>query len=122
MVGFKQNPFNWFKHAQLTVISSDFEAFGNVIVESLICGTPVISTDCISGPSEILTGNMANWLVPPGDPDALAQKIDQLLNNPEPINFDSLEKFSAKNILTQLIELPLQKSSNKLTTNIEQNI
>jgi glycosyltransferase involved in cell wall biosynthesis len=118
IAGFKNNPYPWFKNANLTVLCSDFEALPTVIIESLICGTPVVSTDCISGPNEILTGNMANWLVPTGDADALAKKNDQLLNNPEPINIDILEKFSANNILTQLINLNTKHQKSNITQTI----
>jgi len=107
IAGFKNNPYPWFKNAKLTVLCSDFEALPTVIIESLICGTPVISTDCKSGPSEILTGNMANWLVPTGDADALAQKIDQVLGYPEEveIDFDIIKQFECKNILLKLIAI-----------------
>ena len=116
IAGFQNNPYPWFKNASLTVLCSDFEALPTVIIESLICRTPVVSTDCISGPSEILTGSMTNWLVPTGDPDKLALKIDQLLNNPELINFDNLEKFSAENILNKLININnLAQRSKTLT-------
>lgn len=77
--GFTQNPYPWIKHAELMLLSSDFEGFGNVLVESLICGTPVVSTDCPHGPNEILQGELANWLVPRRDPAALASKAKQAL-------------------------------------------
>ena len=111
IAGFKNNPYPWFKNAKLTVLCSDFEAFGNVIVESLICGTPVISTDCISGPSEILTGNMTNWLVPTGDPDALTKKIDQMLDSPESIDLNIIKKYETLNILGDFSRLSKQTAT-----------
>ncbi|UCX06387.1 glycosyltransferase [Shewanella glacialimarina] len=78
--GFQDNPFSWIKHARLLVLSSDYEGFGNVIMESLICGTPVVSTDCPFGPNEILTQDCAQFLVPRRDPQALAIKMEQALN------------------------------------------
>ena len=77
--GYTDNPYVWLKHAELLVFSSDFEGFGRVLAESLIVGTPVVSTDCPSGPSEILTGILKEFLVPPGDVNALALKIQQAL-------------------------------------------
>ena len=77
---FQANPYNWIKQAKLMVFSSDFEGLGMVLIESLICGTPVVSTDCDFGPSEILTGELSNYLVATGDPDALAAKIAQALS------------------------------------------
>ena len=50
LVGFQSNPFPWMRRARLLVLSSDYEGFGNVLVESLICGTPVVSTDCPCAP------------------------------------------------------------------------
>jgi glycosyltransferase involved in cell wall biosynthesis len=52
------------KKEKLTLLTSEREGLPTVIIESLICGTPVISTDCPSGPREILTGELAEWLVP----------------------------------------------------------
>jgi glycosyltransferase involved in cell wall biosynthesis len=79
MPGFQQNPYPWMRRAALTVLSSDFEGFARVLVESLACGTPVVSTDCPHGPSEILTGDLARWLVPPGNADALGRRIAEAL-------------------------------------------
>ena len=78
--GFQDNPYKWIKHAELLVLCSDYEGLGNVLIESLICGTPVISTDCPYGPAEILTDELSEWLVPVNDSDALAEKINQALN------------------------------------------
>ena len=63
------------------MFSSDFEGFGRVLAEALIVGTPVISTDCPTGPREILTGNLREFLVPTGDVYALAMKIRQALQH-----------------------------------------
>jgi glycosyltransferase involved in cell wall biosynthesis len=78
-VAFRQNPYPWMAGARLMVLSSDYEGFPLVLIEALACGTPVVSTDCPHGPSEILTGALARWLVPVGDAPALARKIDEAL-------------------------------------------
>ena len=57
LLGRKENPFKYLKHANLFVLASEGEGFPNVIIEAMICATPVISTDCISGPREILAPN-----------------------------------------------------------------
>ena len=75
-LGFQKNPYPYIRKAQFMVLSSIFEGFGRVIAESLALGTPVISTDCPSGPSELLPSYN---LVPVGDIDALAEKIDQAM-------------------------------------------
>lgn len=70
--GFQKNPYPLIKHARLMVVSSDFEGLGLVILEALALRVPVISTNCPSGPSEILSKEN---LVVVGDIEALAQKI-----------------------------------------------
>jgi len=57
LLGKKENPFKYIKHSNLFVLASEGEGFPNVMVEAMICETPVISTDCISGPREILAPN-----------------------------------------------------------------
>jgi len=101
MPGFSNNPYAWMKKAKLFVLSSDFEGFALVLVESLISGTPVISTDCPSGPSEILT-DYPELLSPVGDIDALAQNMRQYYHTPPAIDNRFLEKFSIETIVNQL--------------------
>lgn len=103
--GFQTNPYPWIKHAKLLVLSSEWEGFGNVIVEALICGTPVVSTNCSSGPGEILTGELAHWLVPINDPQALSQKIHKALQTDIEINPKLLGKFSINRICKQYLAL-----------------
>jgi glycosyltransferase involved in cell wall biosynthesis len=94
VAGFQANPFNWIKNAALLVSCSDFEGFGNVLVESLICGTPVVSTNCPSGPNEILIGTLAKYLVPCGNSDLLKAKILEVLADKPTIPSEILERFS----------------------------
>lgn len=79
-LGFQENPFPYIKHAQFKILTSDWEGFALVIAESLVLGTPVISTDCQSGPSEILPENN---LMPMGDIDAIAAKLSLAMKNPQ---------------------------------------
>ncbi len=65
--GFCLDPYPWYLTADLFVLSSQWEGFGNVIVEALECGTPIVSTNCPSGPSEILENGKYGTLVPVGD-------------------------------------------------------
>jgi glycosyltransferase involved in cell wall biosynthesis len=82
LAGFYQNPIPFMRKAALLVLSSRYEGFGNVIVEALACGTPIVSTDCPYGPKEILESGYYGRLVPVGDAQALANAILNTLNEP----------------------------------------
>ncbi|MDO8777391.1 MAG: glycosyltransferase [Burkholderiaceae bacterium] len=79
MPGFAQDPSPYYQHADLHVLSSTGEGFGNVIVEALEAGVPVVSTDCPSGPREILSDGQFGRLVPVGDAVALAAAMAESL-------------------------------------------
>jgi hypothetical protein len=76
-----QNPYPWIAGAAL-VLCSDHEGMPNVLVEALACGTPVVATDCPSGPRELLGRDAPDWLVPTGDAAALADAIGRGLASP----------------------------------------
>jgi glycosyltransferase involved in cell wall biosynthesis len=77
--GFEINPFAFMKRASIFVLSSKWEGLPNVLIQALACGCPVISTDCLSGPSEILKGGEYGFLVPVGDVDAMAEAMGTVL-------------------------------------------
>jgi len=76
-----------------------------VLIESLILGIPVVSTNCISGPSEILTGSLSKYLAEVNNVDDLASKIYQAMNEDVIIDEKELEKFSEDNIIKKYLNL-----------------
>jgi glycosyltransferase involved in cell wall biosynthesis len=80
--GFVDNPLAFMGKASLFVLSSRFEGLPTVLIEAMACGTPVVATDCPSGPREILEDGALGGLAPVGDVQALASAIGQSLDNP----------------------------------------
>lgn len=80
--GFVKNPYAYMARAAVFVLSSIYEGFGNVVAEAIAVGTPVVSTDCPSGPAEILDSGKYGCLVPVGDIKALAEAILTTLDKP----------------------------------------
>ena len=105
--GFVENPFAYLKQSSLYVLSSRWEGLPNSIIESLIVGTPVVATDCHSGPSEILQNGKYGKLVPVNDPTSLANAIlEQIETFPDRKNLmKRAEIYSPENISRNYIEL-----------------
>jgi len=80
--GYQPNPFPFFRLADLFVLSSHREGLPGSLIQALACGTPVVSTDCPNGPSEILEEGRWGELVPPGDSRSLAAAICRALTKP----------------------------------------
>jgi glycosyltransferase involved in cell wall biosynthesis len=80
--GFVVNPFSFFSHASLFVLSSIWEGLPGVLSQAMACGCPVVATDCPSGPSEVLEGGRWGALVPVGDPDRMAEAMAATLDSP----------------------------------------
>jgi glycosyltransferase involved in cell wall biosynthesis len=78
--GFVKDPYKYLAHADVFVLPSRYEGFGNVLVEAMAMGVPVIATDCVGGPSEILGQGRWGELVPVADSSSMAVSIKEVLN------------------------------------------
>lgn len=78
--GFVKNPHQYCARAAAFALSSRWEGFGNVMVEALAVGTPVVATNCPGGPAEILANGELGELVSPADPQALAAALERCLD------------------------------------------
>jgi len=102
--GFHSDPEKFFRDADLFLLTSSFEGFGNVIVEAMAQGTAVISTSCDFGPNEIINSFQNGILVPVGDYKKIAEEIIHLANDPKLRNRLAISgrknslKFSSKRV------------------------
>jgi glycosyltransferase involved in cell wall biosynthesis len=96
--GFVKNPYGYLRRADVFVLSSLWEGLPNVLIQALALGTPVVATDCPSGPAEILENGRWGKLVPVGDAGQLARAIEGVLDDrraPEGLA-DRLADFAAR--------------------------
>jgi glycosyltransferase involved in cell wall biosynthesis len=111
--GFKLDPQLWFKSADVYVHSSRYDGLPLVIIEALACGTPVVSTDCKSGPAEILDNGRYGKLVPVGKPHEMAKAIEECLleeKNPDELIHRS-KNFTVEKISREYLNLLFRKGS-----------
>ena len=106
MPGFVPNPYPFMAHAACFVLSSRWEGLPTVLVEAMSLGAPIISTDCPSGPREILLNGKYGQLVPVDDPCALAAAISTTLTtNVLPPSKESWEPFSLETVVDKYIAI-----------------
>ena len=84
LLGYVENPLKYFARADVFVLSSHVEGLPNVLVEAMMCGCTPVSTDCPTGPREVLQNGKYGYLVPMRDPVAMAAGIVQALDHPIP--------------------------------------
>lgn len=105
--GFVDNPFKYMANADVFVLSSWYEGFGNVLIEAMATGCPVVSTDCPSGPSEILQAGTYGPLVPVKDPGQMVDAIKNVLADPpsQTTLEDRADEFSVERITKRYEDL-----------------
>ncbi len=81
--GHVENPYPYLKHARAIILSSVYEGFGLVLLEAMTLGVPVITTDCPSGPAEIIANGEFGLIVPPREPHLLANAMLELISFPD---------------------------------------
>jgi glycosyltransferase involved in cell wall biosynthesis len=82
LVGFQENPLKYYSKADVFVLSSYVEGLPNVLVEAMMCGCTPVSTNCPTGPEEVLQNEKYGYLVPVHDPIGMAKGIEKALDNP----------------------------------------
>ena len=110
-LGFQENPYKYLKNAKFFVLSSLNEGLPNVILEALACGTPVVSFDCLSGPSEMILDKQNGLLVENQNVHKLTEAMnlfvedDKLYTFCKENAFQSISHFSIDNIGKQWLDL-----------------
>lgn len=106
MPGFVPNPHAYTAKASLLVLSSRFESLANVIIEAMALGTPVVATNCPSGPAEALDNGRFGRLVNVEDSEMLADAmLDVLRKRPAPVPQSWLEQFTTGTSASRYLEL-----------------
>jgi glycosyltransferase involved in cell wall biosynthesis len=102
--GFTQNPYAWISRATMLIVSSDSEGFGNVLIEAVLCGTPVVSTRCPGGPQWLLRGDLARGLADL-NPESLAETMRDIYQHPPLLPADAFAEFDTEVICEQYLAL-----------------
>ncbi len=104
--GWISNPYPYMAHAGVFVLSSRWEGLPSVLIEALFCEVPVVATDCLSGPREILDGGRYGALVPVGDEEALAAAIETALAGElSPPPAESWEPYEQETVVRRYLEV-----------------
>ncbi|MDP5292833.1 glycosyltransferase [Oceanimonas sp. CHS3-5] len=101
MVGYHHNPYPWIARAKAMILTSDAEGLPRVLIEALLLHTPVISVDCPSGPKEILTQELADFLLSRDDTEGLAAAIRRMDEAPVVIEPRHYQQFLKETVLPQ---------------------
>ena len=121
MPGYVENPYSYMRQSDLFVLSSQWEGFGNVLVEAMACNVPIVSTNCPSGPAEILEDGKWGTLVPVGNSELLAQAMLRSLKEGR-TNFESrVSQFTIEKAASAYLEVLLSAVSKKTKSQFERS-
>lgn len=107
MPGNVENALKYFAQADVFVLSSYAEGLPNVLVEAMMCGCTPVSTDCPTGPREVLQDDKYGYLVPVKDPVAMAASIEKAIESPIPKNllYEAIKPFSEHEVIKRHFEV-----------------
>ena len=108
LLGMKKNPYIWLKNSTFFVHSSNYEGFGLVLVEAMICGKTVVSTDCPVGPREVLGDGKYGKLVPLKNQQSYAKALLEMSKEYKKYEQEvtnGIDRFEKKVIIKQIEEL-----------------
>jgi glycosyltransferase involved in cell wall biosynthesis len=115
MPGFVENPFAYMRRAAVFVLPSEYEGLPNVLIQAMACGCPVVSTNCPSGPEDILDNGKYGHLVPVGDVQAMADAILRVLNGDAPLVPEEwLWQFHEERVAKQYLQLLLNHTQGRI--------
>lgn len=103
--GFQDNPLPFIKAANCIISASEFEGLGNVLVEALACGTPVISSDCDFGPREVLAEGRYGYLFEVGDVSSLLKHMKTFRQDKRLAGSEYLQKFNLETVTDEWMQL-----------------
>lgn len=103
-MGWQSNVYKWIKNAELLISTSDYEAFPMNLIEAIICGTKIVSSNCNFGPNEILLGDYAEYLVETDNVDDYINKINKALEEYPNTENPIVKKCIASNIIKEYLD------------------
>ena len=121
MPGYVENPLKYYRNADIFVLSSRVEGLPNVLVEAMMCGCTPVSTDCPTGPREVLDGGKYGYLVPVDDSKAMADAIAKAIDKPVPevMLSEAIKPFAEDAVISRHFEVlglseHIEKTSGKV--------
>lgn len=107
LIGYVENPYPYYRYSEIFVLSSFVEGMPNVLIEAMMLGCTPVSTNCDTGPSEIIDNEINGYLCPVGDEQELSKKIILAIKNriDQKILNEKTQEFSEKIILDKYFNL-----------------